>query len=241
MTATTDDRLLGGRVRLRQPSVGLRAGLDAVLLAAFVPARSGQRVLEAGCGTGAAFLCLGARVAGLSIAAVEREPCLASLAQLNAVANGVTSIVMEGDVADQSLARDLGPCDHAFANPPYWPQGSKPPAALRRAATHEAGVGLDVWVRFLTAGVRAGGSVSLILPAARFDAGVTALRGAGCGGVVVLPVAPRAGMPAKRCLLQARKGAQGPASILAPLELHAPNGAFTDTAEAIMRDAAPLP
>jgi tRNA1(Val) A37 N6-methylase TrmN6 len=197
-------------------------------------------VLEAGCGTGAAFLCLAARVSGLSVAAVEREPSLVSLARSNADVNGVVSVVMEGDVADHSLARALGPCDHAFANPPYWSRGTESPAALRRAATHEAGVGLDAWVRFLVAGVRAGGSVSLILPAERFDAGVAALRSAGCGGMRILPVAPRAGMPAKRCLLQARKSGRGHASILAALELHAPDGAFTTEAEAVMRDAAPL-
>ena len=48
----TEDRLLGGRVALRQPRHGLRAGLDAVLLAAGIPARPGERVLEAGCGSG---------------------------------------------------------------------------------------------------------------------------------------------------------------------------------------------
>ena len=54
----TEDRLLGGRVTLLQPQGGLRAGHDAVLLAAAVPARPGDRVLELGCGSGAAFLCL---------------------------------------------------------------------------------------------------------------------------------------------------------------------------------------
>ncbi len=81
MSDTTEDTLLDGRVRLRQPRQGFRAGLDAVLLAAFVPARTGERVLEAGCGSGAAFLCLAARVPGLRIAAVERDPAMAALAR----------------------------------------------------------------------------------------------------------------------------------------------------------------
>lgn len=240
MTATTDDTLLGGRVRICQPSAGLRAGLDAVLLAAFVPARPGQRVLEAGCGTGAAFLCLAARVPTLRVVAVEREPDLVALARRNAAANGVSSDVIQGDVADLALARSTGACDHAFANPPYWSSGTPPPVTVRRAATHETGVGLDVWARFLAAGLRSGGTISLVLPAARFDAGVVALRGAGCGGIRMLPVAPRPGAPAKRCLLQARKGGKGPASILAALHLHADAETFTAEADAILRDAAPL-
>ncbi len=240
MSGTTDDTLLGGRVRLRQPSAGLRAGLDAVLLAAFVPARPGQRVLEAGCGTGAAFLCVAARVSNLSVVAVERESALAGLARSNADENGVLSEVVEGDVADLALARAIGPCDHAFANPPYWSRGTAPPAAIRRAATHDTSVGLDVWARFLAAGVRSGGTISLVLPAARFDDGVVALRGAGCGGIKMLPVAPRFGAKAKRCLLQGRKGGKGEASILAALHLHTARGTFTAEAEALLRDAAPL-
>ncbi|HCW49899.1 MAG TPA: methyltransferase, partial [Brevundimonas sp.] len=46
----SESALLGGRIRLRQPARGYRAGLDAALLAAAVGARPGERVIEAGCG-----------------------------------------------------------------------------------------------------------------------------------------------------------------------------------------------
>jgi tRNA1(Val) A37 N6-methylase TrmN6 len=237
--ATTLDRLLGGRVLLRQPASGFRAGLDAVLLAAFVPAAPGQRVLEAGCGSGAAFLCLAARVPGLSVLAVERDGAMAALARANAAANGVAAQVTEGDVADPALPRALGVCDHAFANPPYWPGGTPPPGALRRAATHEAGAGLAAWAGLLAGVLRHGGTASLVLPAARFDAGVAALRAAGCGSLLLLPVAPRAGQAAKRVLLRGRRGGRGPAQILPPLVLHDGQG-FSAAAEAVLRDARAL-
>ncbi len=240
MSETSDDRMLGGRVALRQPLQGFRAGLDAVLLAAFVPAAPGKRVLEAGCGSGAVFLCLAARVPGLSVTAVEREASMAALARGNAAANGVAAEVIEGDVADLGLARGLVPCDHAFANPPYWPGGTPPPGAVRRAATHEGCSGLAAWAAFLAASLRAGGTLSLVLPAARFDAGVAALRAAGCGSVTLLPVAPRAGAPAKRVLLGGRRGGRGPARLLPALVLHEEGGAFTAAAQAVLRDAAPL-
>nr|WP_246514327.1 methyltransferase domain-containing protein [Neoroseomonas soli] len=232
--------LLGGRVRLRQPVKGFRAGLDALLLAAFVPVRPGQRVLEAGCGSGAAFLCLAARVPGVAVVAVEREPAMAALARENAASNGVAAEITEGDVADAALARALGPCDHAFANPPYWPGGTPPPGAVRRAATHEHGAGLDAWARFLAAALSTGGTANLVLPAARFDAGVAALRSAGCGSLVMLPLAPRAGEAAKRVLLRGRKGGRGPARLLPPMALHAEDGTFTPAAEAVLRHAAAL-
>ena len=71
-TELTRDAFLGGLVHLWQPRSGYRAGVDPVLLAATIPAVSGQRVLELGCGVGAAVLCLGARVAGLELVGVEK-------------------------------------------------------------------------------------------------------------------------------------------------------------------------
>jgi tRNA1(Val) A37 N6-methylase TrmN6 len=239
--ALSDDRLLGGRVLLRQPLRGLRAGLDAVLLAAGVPALPGQRVLEAGCGSGAGFLCLAARVRGLAILAVERDAGLAALARANAAANGLAGRVevIEGDVRDMALARRLPPCDHAFANPPFWPGGTAPPEAIRRAATHEE-ASLADWARFLAAPLARRGSLSLILPAARLDAAMAALAAAGCGGTRLLPFWPRAGLPAKRVLLQARRGGRGPARMDPGLVLHDAAG-FSAAAEAILRDGAALP
>ncbi|HLB98700.1 MAG TPA: SAM-dependent methyltransferase, partial [Acetobacteraceae bacterium] len=58
----TEGHLLGGRVRYAQPREGFRSGIEPVMLAAAVPARTGERVLEAGSGAGAALLCLAARV-----------------------------------------------------------------------------------------------------------------------------------------------------------------------------------
>jgi tRNA1(Val) A37 N6-methylase TrmN6 len=236
---TTDDTLLGGRVRLRQPEGGLRAGHDAVLLAAAVPAKRGERVLELGCGSGAAFLCLAARIPDLTIVAVEREPSLATLARENAALNGLADrvTVIEGDVADPALRRALPRCAHGFANPPYWEGGSAPPAALRRAATHEEATLAD-WAATL-ATVAHRGSATLVLPAARFADGLAALGAARFGSPALLPLWPRAGVAAKRVLVSARMGGKGPARVLPGLVLHDGAGA-TAEAEAILRDGGAL-
>lgn len=242
----TEDRLLGGRVLLRQPRQGaLRASVDAVLLAAAIPARPGDSILEAGCGTGAAFLCLAARVPGLRVTAVERDPALAALARANARANGLaegeSARILPGDVRDLALARGLGRHAHALANPPWWPGGTRPPAARRSGATHEAEAGLADWAAFLAAGLEPGGTLTLILPAARFDAGIAALGAAGCGAAALLPLWPRQGAPARRVIVQARRARRGPARVLPGLALHGPGQAYTAEVEAILRDGAALP
>ena len=59
-------------------------------------------------------------------------------------------------------------------------------------------------------------------------------------GVNILPLWPRAGMAAKRVILQARKGSRAPVGLLAGLALHEADGRYTAAAEAILRDGASL-
>src|SRR5262245_3238813 len=85
----TEDAVLGGRVRLRQPTRGHRVGHDAILLAAAVPACAGETVVELGAGVGAAGLALAARVPGVRLTMVEFVPRLAGLAAENVRLNGI--------------------------------------------------------------------------------------------------------------------------------------------------------
>lgn len=232
----TEDTILGGRVKLLQPRHGFRAALDPVLLAAFIPARRGEAVLELGCGTGAAFLCLNARIPGLAVTAVDRDPELVELAQRNA---GLNLLPAEIHAADARDLRDLAPMHHAFANPPYWSGGTPSPLPERRQAAHEDAPLLE-WVQAMARPLRHKGTLTLVLPAARFAEAGAALRAAGCGAVRLLPLWPRAGTPAKRILIQGRRAGLGPDEVLPGLVLHATDGAYTEAAQAVLRDAAAL-
>ena len=232
----TEDGLLGGRVRLLQPRQGFRAAIDPVLLAAFVPARSGEAVLEIGCGTGAAFLCLAARVVGIAVTAVERDPELAAIARRNAALNGADATLLAKDCCALPA---LPPMHHAMANPPYWTGGTASPDSGRRQAAHEDAP-LAAWIAALTRPLRHKGTVSLVLPAARLAEAAAGLREAGCGSVRLLPLWPRTGTPAKRILIQARKGGRGADEMLPGLILHEADGSATAAAHAVLRDGAAL-
>ena len=54
---TSEDAILGGRLRIRQPLRGHRVGHDAILLAAATAARSGELAVDLGAGVGAAGTC----------------------------------------------------------------------------------------------------------------------------------------------------------------------------------------
>ncbi len=234
----TDDTLLGGRVVYRQLKAGHRSGFEPVLLAALVPARPGQSVLEAGCGAGAGLLCLGARVAGLEACGVERHGALVGLANENFRANGFGAFTaLAGDATALPFTPDR--FHHVMANPPWFDSASTPsPDATRTLAHHIEPGGLAAWVAELLRVLRTGGTISLILPANRFAEAAAALKGP-CGGITLLPLWPRAGLAAKMVLLRARKGARAPDTILPGLVLHDQTG-LTPEALAVLRAGAGL-
>ena len=213
------------------------------MLAAAVPARPGDTVLELGCGSGAAFLCLLARCPSLRVTAVERQPVLAALAENNVATNGHAGRVQvrAGDIAAPATMAGLSGLDHAMANPPWWPDGTAPPDPGRAAATHlSGGVGLDTWVGVLASPLRHGGSATVIVPATLLEQALSAMKAAGLGGLVVYPLWPRAGTEAKRLILSGRRGSRGLTRVLPGLVLH-DGPRWTAAAEAVLRDAGALP
>lgn len=231
--------LLGGRVRYAQPAQGFRSGIEPVLLAAAVPARPGQTVLEGGTGAGAALLCLAARVPGIRGTGVEREPALAALAGTNFAANGFTGLgVLTGAIETCTLP---SPAAHAFANPPYHPHAGTPSVDPARETAKRAGPGtIAAWVAALARNIAAGGTLSLILPPGMLPEALAALAAARCGGPVLLPLWPKAGRPPRLVILQARKGGRAPFRLCPGLVLHGEDGRFTDAAQAILREGAAL-
>src|SRR5258708_40221928 len=83
----TMDAFLGGRLRLRQPKSGHRAGHDAMLLAAATSARSGDRVVDFGAGIGAAGLAVAKRVAGIELGLGEVDGVLPGSARRHGAPN----------------------------------------------------------------------------------------------------------------------------------------------------------
>lgn len=238
-----ENALLNGRVRLRQPARGYRAGMDAALLAAAVAPRRGERLFEAGCGAGAVLMQIASRHAGASLTGLERDSLSADLARENAALNGFgdRTTIIDGDVAAGFRALDLAPFDWAVSNPPFFDD----PGALRAPAPGKQGAwmaddGLAAWTGLLLKAVREGGRIVIIHRADRL-ADLLALLGEKAGSFAVRPVQPFADQPAKRVLIQAIKTGKAPLRLLPPLVLHDRSGAkHTPEAEAILRGEAAL-
>lgn len=229
-------------MRYTQPSEGFRSGIEPVLLAASIPARAGQRVIEAGTGAGAALLCLAVRVAGIAGVGVERDPAMAELARANAAGNGVAGLsIVTADIESPiEMAAVAGGFDHAFANPPYHAPGGTPSGLATREAAKRAHAGLfHAWAGSLGSMLRPRGTLTLILPAGALPACLAALDDARCPAVALLPLWPKTGREAKLVLLRGIKHGRGSLKLCPGLVLHAAGG-FTQAAEAILRDGAGL-
>lgn len=239
----TEDAVLNGRVRLRQPLAGYRAGMDAALLAAACDAAPDQRVIEAGCGVGGALLAAAVRRPDARFVGLERDPAAVDLARGNVALNGLENRVqiVHGDVEQGFRALNLPAFDAVISNPPFFDD----PGALRAPAPEKSGAwmadgGLAAWTGFCLKAVREGGTLTLIHRADRL-ADILALLAPKAGSFKIRPVAPFADAPAKRVIVRAIKTGKAPLVLLPPLVLHEREGAgHSAAAETILRGDAGL-
>jgi len=235
----TEDVLMGGRLRIRQPARGYRVNVDTLLLAAAVEARDGMRLLEAGCGVGAALLAVAARTENTTFVGLERDANMASLASENVAANGMSTRaeIVKGDVLGRDANRSTlgGVFDGAFFNPPYDEEGEgRAPSEARRHA-YVADAPIDAWIAALADQLTGGAALTLIHRAHKLPEILSALEGR-LGGVEIMPLRPRADASAKRVIVRARKGSRAPLRLLKGLDLHdASDAKYTPEVEALLR------
>jgi tRNA1(Val) A37 N6-methylase TrmN6 len=238
---------LNGRVQLWHPKNGYRAGVDPVLLAASVPVQQGDHVLELGCGVGAAFLCLSARVPDLQCDAVELQSEYAAFARKNVVRNGADATVWEADLTALPEPLLQKQFNHVFANPPYFDRKASTRAqdTGREVAMGEA-TPLSIWGSVAAKRVRPKGTVTFIHRAEKLP-GLLKYMSSVLGSLQVLPLQPREGRDAGLVLVRGRKGGRADFRLHAPILMH--EGArhtddgesYTPLIRGVLRDGDALP
>lgn len=222
----SEDAFLDGRLHLRQPRSGHRAGHDAILLAAATAARPGERVVDLGSGVGAAGLALAKRVAGIRLALIEIDPELVELAGANAAANSIAAEAIALDVtADAEVFAVKGVCsdsvDVVLMNPPFNDPARHrvSPDQARQTAHVAAEHTLQAWVHAARRILKSGGALTLIWRADGI-AEVLAALSRGFGSLSILPVHGDPCKPAIRVLVQAVKGGKASTRIYPGLLLN---------------------
>jgi tRNA1(Val) A37 N6-methylase TrmN6 len=245
--AITTDAFLGGRLHLRQPGSGHRAGTDAILLAAAVPASATGFALDIGAGVGAAGLALAKLHPRLMSGLVENDAAIAALARGNAALNGLEdrARVYEADALSAESLRAAGLAQGCaqlvITNPPFLDpaRARLSPTKGKRTAHAMSTPGsqpLADWIAACLALLEDGGTFAMIhRPEALPD--IVAVLERKAGALALMPVLPRADKAATRILLSATKGNRAPLKIAPPLILHG-DEKFTPEAEAIHRGEA---
>ena len=203
---TTLGRLLNGRLVLRQPARGHRAGTDALLLAAYAPVVSGH-VIDAGAGVGTASLAYGLRAPAARLALLEIDPATAALAAENLVANRIDGEALAIDLMDASARRGAGLVNEAAAlvltNPPFLAAAAarvSPDPDRARAHAFSDEHGLAAWLRACLALLAPKGSFAMIHRADALGEILPLLAGR-LGGLALRFVHPRsADRPACCCV-----------------------------------------
>ena len=244
---TSEDAVLGGRLRLRQPLAGHRVGHDAILLAAATAARADEHAIDLGSGVGAAGLALAARVAGLKVTLVEIDAALCRLAadnaRLNRLDDRVDVLTLDVENTQALAAAGLAPgsADRVLMNPPFHDatrQNLSPDP--RRRLAHAAAPGLlRRWIAGAAHLLKPQGVLSLIWRADALAEVQSALT-AEFGGIAVLPVYPRPDAPAIRVLVRAVKSGGGAPVTYPGLILNDQHGKPTAAAEAVLRGGGTL-
>jgi tRNA1(Val) A37 N6-methylase TrmN6 len=236
-----------------QPATGHhRAGLEAVLIAAAVPADFSGVAVDLGAGVGVAGMCIAARCPMARVVLAERDP--------EAIAGARASLVLPGNrpFADRvSIAEvDIGAreavraraglvrssADIVVMNPPFHEAASvRVPKGKARADAHVLGSGgLEPWLRAAASVLKPHGRLVAIFRADGL-ARLLAALGDRFGDVAILPVQPRAAADAHRVLVAAVKGSRGPLRLLPPLILHPETGSsYLSEVSRILRDGAGL-
>lgn len=216
---TTQDGFLGGRVNLLQPKNGFRSSMDAVFLAAAIPAQKTQKILELGCGVGAVLMCLGARISNLKLNGVEIQELYADLAKRNATINSKANIYC-ADI--QNLPQELQEqsFDHVISNPPFY---------YNNMGTHSKDIGKNIslreklslaeWVKISSKRLKQGGVATLLVGAERLP-DILSESTKYFGNIKVKPICSRNDSQANRVIIQMEKGTKGTFLLLPSLVVH---------------------
>ncbi len=181
-----------------------RFNADALWLCAFLHANRADRVVELGSGSGVICV-LGADNTGASFTGVERQARLVELAQKSAAYNRQDIRFVCADAADVPAILGHGAYTIAVMNPPYFRSGERSEHEERSLARHDAGDTLAVFLASAFSLLKNGGKLFLIYPADALAELMHALEHARFAPKRMKLVYTKAGEPALRVLIEAKK------------------------------------
>lgn len=240
---TTSDKFLNGKVIVKQPEKGYRAGIDAVLLAAAVHPKASDHILDIGAGVGTVMLCLAALSPNIHITGLEIQPDLVALNQQNISDNHFADRlkIIQGDIMTPPSQIKPNSYDHVISNPPFYAYGQKAysDSKSKSLARHVTSGTVQDWINSCLRFVKPRGYLTLIHRTDQLDDIISALKSKS-GEIKIFPLWPDQEKPAKLVIIQARKSVKSGCQLLTGLVLHNGKGKYTKKAVAVFRGKSKL-
>lgn len=239
----TLDSFLGGKLVIKQPSNGFRAGLDSVLLASIISGNNKKvgNVLELGCGVGVVFLCLSTRLNNLDIKAIEINKLYSDYALDNIKSNkniiGSNKIeVINQDINDVKLIN--GSFDIVFSNPPFYKKDSIKSSIydLKNQGNIESSANLKDFITKAFEFLNNKGMLYIIHHTTRFKDVIDLLDSNKFGDINLYPIYSNLKESATRFILSAQKFSKAPPKIHSGIVIHNKEGGFTQEAINILQN-----
>jgi tRNA1(Val) A37 N6-methylase TrmN6 len=220
----TEDTLFDGRIKCLQHRQGYRFSVDAVLLGNFIEPKTGDRILDLGCGCGIVSLILAYRWPSVSITGLEIQPDLAALANKNVILNNWQERIqiISGDLKQIGKYIQSDSYDWVVSNPPYRRTGSGRvnPGAEQALARHEQLADLAGVTEAAVWAVRKRGRAVFIYPATRGAAVIATLKEQGLEPKKMLSVFSYPGAAASLVIIEAVKHGGEELKILPPFYVY---------------------
>ena len=219
MKEFSKDAFLGGRIQVLQPKIGFRSSMEAVFLAASVPALENQTILELGCGAGVVLMCLNHRITNLNLYGVEIQKKYADLAKINLDQNS-NAMTYCCDIQDLPLEIKNKNFDHIVTNPPFYKKNSGTRSAiLDKDLSLREQLNLNEWVKISAKRLKPGGMFTIIVGTERLPDIINEATNY-FGNIRVKPIASRINENSNRVIIQMTKGVNGVFLLLPPLIVH---------------------
>ena len=234
----TIDMILKGQIKIAQPKVGYRFGFDSVFLASFVNGylkkinKKKLLLADIGAGVGTISLIVGFKNLNIEITAVENNEEYLKLAEENIFSNGLNNkIEMVNENIFNINSKLINHFDIVVSNPPYHYAGGNLSNNILRDKAKRI-INLEKWLQISISLLKHKGTLFIIFPAGILHNVLKYLEKSS-GSFKIFPFRPNQNSPAKRLILEAKKGGAGPTQLMPGLNLYNSKGLLTKQSQLI--------